>query len=88
MINGQFILVLTNEFFEFDPATGSWTDRTQNVSNSFPSPRKSLGFTAACGKLYVFGGFGCGPASALVPGFKQILKIICGSVPFTLEPVA
>ena len=40
----------------YDPATKSWTDLSDPVSGIPASPRDSHGFTAAEGKLYVYGG--------------------------------
>lgn len=40
----------------FDPRTMRWRDLTGLVTGGKPSPRDSVGFTSANGKLYLYGG--------------------------------
>lgn len=46
----------TNDIFELDLVSLTWTNLTQFVTGNAPSPRCNHGFAPANGKLYVFGG--------------------------------
>eukprot|EP00961_Rhodomonas_salina_P135821 1827353-Rhodomonas_salina.1 len=46
----------TNDLYMLDPSRRAWQELSQHVSGSIPSKRAYMGFTAAGGKLFVFGG--------------------------------
>ena len=45
-----------DDLFVFDPAAAAWTDLTALAAGDPPAGRDSLGFAAAAGRLYVYGG--------------------------------
>lgn len=52
------VLGLNGDLHVFDPSAMAWEDLSADVSGTAPSPRYSMGFASAGGKLYVFGGYG------------------------------
>ena len=49
---------LLNDLFMFDPYEMTWTNLTNSVRGTPPSPRERHGFTSTNGTLFVFGGSG------------------------------
>jgi hypothetical protein len=52
MFAGNFL----NDFFVFDPSAMAWNDLSPSTNGAGPSARRSHGFTAAGGKLFVHAG--------------------------------
>ncbi len=65
-----------NDVLVFDPALMKWTDLTQEIVGTPPSPRYQHGFSSAGSKLYLQGGFGITARGEGMRGEKTIQEVI------------
>ena len=64
-IPAEFSTIYNSDLHEFDPARLQWTQLATAIAMPTPAGRCGLGFPAAAGRLFVFGG--CTNACKLLP---------------------
>jgi hypothetical protein len=55
-VPSEFSIIYNGDLHEFDPVRRKWTQLSKEIPAPTPAGRCGLGFTAAAGRLLVFGG--------------------------------